>query len=60
MIKKLHIKENNNSFDIKAFRKYIENICENTVEYMEGQYPTQIVELEFPTYNWEWAAEYYV
>ena len=57
MVKKIHINEDNNSFDIKAFRKYIENICENAVEDVEGQYPVQIVDIEFPTYNWEWAAD---
>ena len=54
MIRKLHINENNNSFDKVAFRKYIENMCEDGIFNFEGQYPVEIIEKEFPGYNGEW------
>lgn len=49
---------NYSKFDPKDFYKYIYNICENVVERFENNYPVQRIGAEFPTYNYNWAADF--
>lgn len=56
MVRKLRMNESDNSFDETDFGFYIEDICEKAIEYLEGQYPVQIISKEFPTYDSNWCA----